>query len=75
MTEQLYTGDAIRTQRGMPTPEASARWRRCKTLAPVRPGDTERLMADFIATRGITLCPARYAAPVEQRTQIMRSRH
>ena len=67
MTEQLYAGDAIRNPLGMPTPEAQARWRRCKTLSPVQRGDTERLIADFMATRSITLCPARYAAPVEQR--------
>jgi hypothetical protein len=29
--------------------------------------EVERLVADFLATRDITACPARYAAPVEGR--------
>ena len=40
---------------------------RCKKLPPMRSGEAERLVADFLATRDITACPPRYAAPVEQR--------
>jgi hypothetical protein len=42
---------------------------RCKTLPPIQAGEAERLVADFLATRDITACPVRYAAPVEQRLQ------
>ena len=34
---------------------------------PLQNGEVERLVADFLATRDITACPARYAALVEQR--------
>ena len=49
--------------------EAFAHQRRCKTLPPLPPGEHERLVAAFLAVRSVTLCPARYAAPVEQRPQ------
>jgi hypothetical protein len=39
---------------------------RSKSL-PMQNGEVERLVADFLATRDIAACPARYAAPVEQR--------
>lgn len=39
---------------------------RCQTLPPLKPGEHERLVAAFLAVRGVTVCPARYAAPVEQ---------
>jgi hypothetical protein len=42
---------------------------RCRTLPPMMAGEAERLVADFLATRDITACPPRYAAPVEQRLQ------
>jgi hypothetical protein len=35
----------------------------------MQPGEAERLVAGFLATRDITTCPVRYAAPVEQRLQ------
>ena len=57
------------------TPEGMAHRRRCKSLPPVQPGEAERLMADFLATRGVTACPTRYAAPIEQRSQLSRSSH
>jgi hypothetical protein len=40
---------------------------RSKSLPPMQNGEVERLVADFLATRDIAACPARYAAPVEQR--------
>jgi hypothetical protein len=46
---------------------------RCRRLPPVRAGEAERLVAEFLADRSITICPTRYAAPVEQRHQPMRS--
>jgi hypothetical protein len=50
--------------------EAFAHQRRCKTLPPLQPGEQERLVAAFLAVRSVTLCPARYVAPVEQRPQL-----
>jgi hypothetical protein len=45
--------------------------RRCQSLPPIEAGEAERLVVGFLATRDITACPARYAAPVEQRLQPM----
>jgi hypothetical protein len=53
--------------------EASAHRRRCKSLPPMGAGEAERLVAAFLATKGITACPTRYAAPVEQRSKPTRS--
>jgi hypothetical protein len=39
---------------------------RCRSLPPIRAGEVELLVADFLTTRRITPCPARYVAPVEQ---------
>jgi hypothetical protein len=58
---------------GVLAPEAQAYRRRCKSLPPIRLDEAERLMADFLATRGATSCPTRYAAPIEQRSQLARS--
>jgi hypothetical protein len=33
----------------------------------LRDGEAENLIAAFLAARNITICPTRYAAPVEQR--------
>jgi hypothetical protein len=55
------------------TPAAQAHRRRCRSLPPVQAGEAERLMAEFLATRGVTACPTRYAAPIEQRTLFSRS--
>jgi hypothetical protein len=52
---------------------AHAHRQRCKGLPPMQAGEAERLVAEFLATRGITACPTRYAAPVEQRSQPTRS--
>jgi hypothetical protein len=53
--------------------KANAHRLRCKSLPPMHPGEAERLLAGFLATRSVTACPARYAAPVEQRTHLSRS--
>jgi hypothetical protein len=53
--------------------EASAHRRRCKSLPPVQTGEAERLVAEFLATKGITACPTRYVARVEQRSMPTRS--
>ncbi len=45
--------------------EAFAHRRRCKALPPLQPGEHERLVKEFLAVRSVTLCPTRYAAPVE----------
>ena len=59
----------------MLTPAAVAHWRRCTSLPPIRPGEADRLTADFLAARGATVCPTRYAAPIEQRPQLPRGGH
>ena len=43
------------------TVEALAHRRRCKSLPKVQPGEAERLIADFVATKGVATCPTRYA--------------
>jgi len=48
---------------------------RCKSLPPIQNGEAELLVAGFLATRDITICPARYAAPVEQRLHSVRRGH
>ncbi len=48
---------------------------RCKSLPPLQPGEAERLLAEFLATRDVTACPTRYAAPVEQRSYPARNGH
>lgn len=74
-TRPLRTGEANDHQLSMPTWETQARWGRCKALPPMRRGETERLVADFMTAKSITVCPPRYAAPIEQWSQIMRSRY
>ncbi len=60
------------SNRGRLTP-AQAHGRRCKTLPPMQPGEVERLMADFLAARGVTACPTRYLVPIEQLPLLMRT--
>jgi len=48
------------------SPEGWEHLQRCKRLPALQPGESERLMAAFLAGRSVTLCPPRYAAPVEQ---------
>ena len=45
---------------------------RCKSLPPMQPGEADRLLAGFLATRNVTACPTRYAAPIEQRSHLAR---
>jgi hypothetical protein len=52
--------------------DVQARWQRCKRLPPLRVGEAEALTAAFLASRNVTFCPVRYAAAVEQRTQLAR---
>jgi hypothetical protein len=60
---------------GALTAEALAHRRRCRGLPKVQPGEAERLIADFVATKGVTACPTRYAAPIEQQSQLARRTH
>jgi hypothetical protein len=57
------------------TAEAQVHRRWCKSLPQVQPGVAERLIADFVATKGVTTCPTRYAAPIEQLSQLVRHTH
>jgi hypothetical protein len=75
MMEQLQANGFQRNVRADPTPESLARWRRCKDLSPVQRGESERLISEFMATRSVTVCPVRYAVPVEQHASIVRGRH
>jgi hypothetical protein len=76
-TARKHPATAPRSNRSlaMLTPAAVAHWRRCTSLPPIRPGEADRLTADFLATRGATVCPTRYAAPIEQRPQFPRGGH
>lgn len=47
--------------------------RRCERLPALEAGEADRLVASFLATNSITVCPARYVLPVEQRPQYSRS--
>lgn len=47
--------------------------RRCEQLPALRAGEAEDLVAAYLASRGATVCPVRYAAPVEQLPQYSRS--
>jgi len=46
--------------------------RRCRNLPPIQAGEAERLVAGFLATRGVTPCPTRYAVAIEQRPLLTR---
>jgi len=59
------------TEFGRGSQQATAHKLRCKTLPPLKPGEHERLLAEFLATKSVTTCPPRYAAPTEQRPQGM----
>jgi hypothetical protein len=45
---------------------------RYRSLPPIPADEVERLVAAFLAARTITVCPTRYAAPIEQRSQLTR---
>jgi hypothetical protein len=57
----------------MPSSESQAHRRRCGSLPPVEADEAAHLVAAFLATNRVTVCPPRYAAPVEQRCQPTRS--
>jgi hypothetical protein len=45
--------------------KVAAHRQRCNTLPPLQRGEAERLVAEFVRTRGgVTICPPAYAAPV-----------
>jgi hypothetical protein len=46
--------------------------RRCSNLPPLQTGEAEKLVAGFLAARGVTPCPTRYAAAIEQRPMLTR---
>jgi len=48
------------------TAEDLARRQRCKNLPPLQVHEVRHLMAAFLATRSVTICPTRYAVPSEQ---------
>jgi hypothetical protein len=48
------------------TAEDQAHRQRCKGLPPMQADEAKNLMAAFLATRSVTLCPTRYAAPTAQ---------
>ena len=54
---------------GATATKAQAHRRRCMSLPPLQAGEAERLMAEFLATRGVSVCPTRYALPTAQRSQ------
>jgi hypothetical protein len=40
---------------------------RCQALPPLRPGEAERLVAEYAARRGgVTKCPAAFLIPIQQ---------
>ena len=43
---------------GAPPAKANAHRLRCKSLPAMQPGEAERLLAGFLATRSVTTCPA-----------------
>jgi hypothetical protein len=47
--------------------------RRCQQLPRLEAGEADRLVAAFLAAKSITVCPPRYALPVEQRPQYSRN--
>ena len=48
------------------TAEDRAHRQRRKRLPPMKADEVNDLMAVFLATRHVTLCPTRYAAPTAQ---------
>jgi hypothetical protein len=54
------------------TAEDHAHRLRCGRLPPMQAGEANDLMAAFLATRSVTLCPTRYAAPTAQGLPMMR---
>ena len=52
--------------------KAESHRRRCSNLPPLQAGEAEKLIAGFIASRGVTPCPTRYAVAIEQRPLLTR---
>ena len=52
--------------------KAESHRRRCSHLPPLQAGEAEKLVAGFLAARGVTPCPTRYAVAVEQRPTLTR---
>jgi hypothetical protein len=48
------------------TAEDRAHRQRCRRLPPIQADEIDDLMAVFLTTRHVTLCPTRYAAPTAQ---------
>jgi hypothetical protein len=44
--------------------KAAAHKVRCRKLPPLRGREVEQLVAEFLASRSVTQCPAAYLAPV-----------
>jgi hypothetical protein len=58
---------------GRPSDQAREHWERCRNLPPLQTGEAESLTTAFLATRSITVCPARYAAPLQHRYLLTRN--
>lgn len=45
--------------------KAAEHRQRCRSLPPLRHGEAERLVAEFLASRGsVTVCPPAYLVPI-----------
>jgi hypothetical protein len=55
--------------------EDLAHRQRCKRLPAIQADEANVLMAAFLATRHVTLCPTRYAAPTAQGLPFPRFAH
>ena len=44
--------------------KAAAHRRRCRDLPPLRRGEAEQLVVEFLAGRPVTQCPTAYLLPV-----------
>jgi hypothetical protein len=52
------------------SPMRTAHGKRCRQLPPVRPGEAERLVSEFLSHHRVTVCPTRYAVAIEQPSQL-----
>ena len=46
--------------------KAKAHRERCRALPPLRPGEVDRLVAEFLANRVVTQCPTMFVTTVSQ---------
>jgi hypothetical protein len=72
-TRQLPDTATIDRPIGALTVDALARRRRCRSLPPIQHGEAERLIANFLATKDVTVCPIRYLLPIEPQSQLARN--